>query len=186
MGISHKILEIKCPKCQALLRIRVDASMLAEAKSLPVSVSFIHGYPVHSTTIWFDANFSIRAVEAPDNTMIDRSISIGGEQRPPTFEETGVPPVSEAMLTEEALNKLETALVTIGRMNAEIVLELTRAHDELTNLSEMRKRRERNAAEAAKKGAFVEKPKEIKKPVRPEEAKERIERRPLGKSKVRM
>jgi hypothetical protein len=186
LGVSQKILEIKCPKCQDLLRIRVDQSMLAEAKSLPVSVSYIHGDPIHSTTIWFDGNFSVRAIEAPDNTMIDHHISVGGVQHPSPIGDAEVTPPSEAALTDEALSKLEKALETIGRMNAEIVLELTRAHDELTNISEARKRRERIAADAARKRLAVEKPKEIVKAVRPEQAKERVEKRSPGKSKLRM
>lgn len=160
--------------------------MLAEAKSLPVSVSYIHGDPVHSTTIWFDGNFSVRAVEAPDNTMIDNHVSIGGAQRPSPIGDAEITPPSEVPLTDEALSKLERALETIGRMNAEIVLELTQAHDELTNISEARKRRERIAADTAKKRMAVEKPKEIVKAVRPEQAKERVEKRSAGKSKVRL
>jgi hypothetical protein len=160
--------------------------MLAEAKSLPVSVSYIHGDPIHSTTIWFDGNFSVRAIEAPDNTMIDHHISVGGVQHPSPIGDAEVTPPSEAALTDEALSKLEKALETIGRMNAEIVLELTRAHDELTNISEARKRRERIAADVARKRIAIEKPKEIVKVLRPEQAKERVEKRSAGKSKVRM
>jgi ABC-type sulfate/molybdate transport systems ATPase subunit len=160
--------------------------MIAEAKSLPISLSYIHGDPLHSVTFWFDGDYSVRAIEAPDNTIIDNRITLGETQHPPSTGTTEIIRPSEAELTDEALSRIGGALETIGRMNAEIVLELTRAHEELTNISEARKRRERSAAEAAKGKIVSERPQEITKSLRPEQAKERRERKTTGKSKVRM
>jgi len=186
LGVSQKVLEIKCPKCQDLLRIRVDGSMIAEAKSLPISLSYIHGSPLHTVTFWFDGDYSVRAIEAPDNTIIDQHVTLGGTQRPSSVENTEVVRPSEAELTDEALSRIGGALETIGRMNAEIVLELTRAHEELTNISETRKRRERSAAEAAKRKAMAERQQGTSRLTKPEQAKERLEKKPIGRSKVRM
>jgi hypothetical protein len=136
LGVSQKILELKCPKCQDLIRIRIDRSMLQNARRLPISVSFIHGNPMHSTTIWVDNDFVIRAVEAPDDTILGSGISPGGAQSPASAQ-AEIP--GEAELTDEALAKLESALEVVGKMSGEIVLILTRAHDELTKLSELRR-----------------------------------------------
>ncbi len=186
MGASQKVLEIKCPKCQDLLRIRVDGSMIAEAKSLPISLSYIHGDPLHTVTFWFDGDYSVRAIEAPDNTIIDRQVSLGGSQRPSSTVTTEVTRPSEAELTDEALSRIGGALETIGRMNAEIVLELTRAHEELTNISEARKRRERSTAETTRMKTISEKPQETVKSIRPQQGLGRPEKKPSGRSKVRM
>jgi hypothetical protein len=180
------VLEIKCPKCQDLLRIRVDGSMIAKAKSLPISLSYIHGDPLHSVTFWFDGDYSVRAIEASDNTVIDQRVKIGVTQRPSTTGSTEITRPSEAELTDEALGRIRGALETIGRMNAEIVLELTRAHEDLTNISEARKRRERSTAEAAKRKTASERPQEMSKPVGSEQGKERMEKKPMGKSRVRI
>jgi hypothetical protein len=136
VGVSEKILELKCPKCQDLIKIRVDRSMLDKAKRLPISVSFIHGDPMHSTTIYVDSDFVIRAVEAPDDTILGSGISQVMARQPDGNIQNEVP--SEAELTGEAIAKLESALETVGKMSAEIVLVLSRAHDELTKLSELR------------------------------------------------
>lgn len=186
MGVSQKVLEIKCPKCQDLLRIRVDGSMIAEAKSLPISLSYIHGSPLHTVTFWFDGDYSVRAIEAPDNTIIDQHVSLGGIQRPPSIDKTEIIRPSEAELTDEALSRIGGALETIGRMNAEIVLELTRAHEELTNISEARKRRERSATKVARKGVIGEKPEKSEAIVKSEETKRSAEKKQLGKPKVRI
>jgi hypothetical protein len=137
-------------------------------------------------TFWFDGDYSVRAIEAPDNTIIDQHVTLGGTQRPPPTGTTEIIRPTEAELTDEALSRIGGALETIGRMNAEIVLELTRAHEELTNISEARKRRERSAAEVIKRKTATEKPQETRKSLRPEPAKERPEKKPTGKSKVRM
>jgi hypothetical protein len=186
LGISQKVLEIKCPKCQDLLRIRVDGSMIAEAKSLPISLSYIHGSPLHTVTFWFDGDYSVRAIEAPDNTIIDQHVTLGGIQRPPSIDNTEITRPSEAELTDEALSRIRGALETIGKMNAEIVLELTRAHEELTNISEARKRRERSAAELTRKGVIGEKLKKSDVGVKSQETKRSSEKKQLGKSKLRM
>ena len=147
MGVSQKTLELKCPKCQDLIRVRVDRAMLEQAKRLPIAVSYIHGVPMHSTTIWVDNDFVIRAVEAPDNTILGEGASGKLEQRPAAMNESEVP--GEAEITDEAIIKLEKTLETVGRMSGEIVLELTHVHDELTRLSQMRKRRAGEARVAA-------------------------------------
>jgi hypothetical protein len=113
--------------------------MLENAKRLPISVSFIHGDPMHSTTIWVDNDFVIRAVEAPDDTILGHGIPTKGDQRLTAGSENEI--LGEAELTDEAISKLEKALETVGKMSGEIVLALTRAHDELTKLTELRRRR---------------------------------------------
>jgi hypothetical protein len=135
LGINQKTLELKCPKCQDLIRIRVDRSMLEEAKRLPISVSYIHGDPMHSTTIWVDNDFVIRAVEAPDNTMLGQGIPPRGGQRPTATSENET---TGGELLDEVITNLQKALETVGRMSQEIVLALTHAQDELTKLSEIR------------------------------------------------
>lgn len=154
MGVSQKILELKCPKCQDLIRIRIDRSMLEKAKRLPISVSYIHGDPMHSTTIWVDNDFVIRAVEAPDDTILGHGITTKGEQRPTAGSENEI--LGEAELTDEAISKLEKALETVGKMSGEIVLALTRAHDELTKLTELRRRRTVPTAGATEKRVLPE------------------------------
>lgn len=149
MGVSQKILELKCPKCQDLIRIRIDRSMLEAAKRLPISVSYIHGNPMHSTTIWVDNDFVIRAVEAPDDTILGEGIAQTVERQPAVSSQGEIP--GEAELTDEAISKLERALEAVGRMSGEIVLILTRAHDELTKLSELRRSRAALASGAAEK-----------------------------------
>jgi hypothetical protein len=164
LGVSQKILELKCPKCQDLIRIRIDRSMLEKAKRLPISVSYIHGDPMHSTTIWVDNDFVIRAVEAPDDTILGHGISTTGEQRSTLSTQGEIP--GEAELTDEATAKLEAALETISKMSGEIVLILTGAHDELTKLSELRRRGAARAAGTTEKRAFPEPKKTTKRATR--------------------
>ena len=154
MGVSQKILELKCPKCQDLIRIRIDRSMLEKAKRLPIAVSFIHGDPMHSTTIWVDNDFVIRAVEAPDDTILGSGISPARAQQPNAGAQGEIP--GEAELTGQAIAKLESALETVGRMSGEIVLILTRAHDELTKLSELRRRGAQSTPGASEKRILPE------------------------------
>ena len=149
MGVSQKILELKCPKCQDLIRIRVDRSMLDRAKRLPIAVSFIHGDPMHATTVYVDNDFVIRAVEAPDDTILGSGISQAAAQRPTAEAQSEIP--GEAELTGEAMEKLEIALETVGKMSGQIVLILTRAHDELTKLSELRRVGARSAPAPSEK-----------------------------------
>lgn len=169
MGVSQKTLELKCPKCQDLIRVKVDRSMLEEAKRLPIAVSYIHGDPMHSTTVWVDNDFVIRAVEAPDNTILGHGILTKGEHPLVPSSEDEFP--GEAEITDEAIIKLEKALETVGKMSSEIVLVLTRAHDELTKLSELRKRRAASPKVAAERKTTPEARRLVRKVVRTQEPK---------------
>lgn len=148
--------------------------MLTEAKSLPISIAYLHGDPIHSTTIWVDADYVIRAVEASDNTLSSQGMTMGSAQLPASKDmETG-DSFSDAELEDEVLDKLEKALQTIGQMSAQVVLEISRAHDEL---AQIRKRRDEGAREAEKKPILGEKPRVLKKEPKAHQTKPQTGRR---------
>ncbi|WXG44640.1 MAG: hypothetical protein WED04_11500 [Promethearchaeati archaeon SRVP18_Atabeyarchaeia-1] len=160
MGISQKTLELKCPKCQDLIRVRIDRSMLEQAKRLPISVSYIHGDPMHATTVWVDNDFVIRAVEAPDNTILGHGIPAGAAQPTAVSSVDEIP--SEAELTDQAISKIEKAIRSVSRISevsGDIVLVLTSAQNELAGLSE----RHRRVAGTAKGVAEKKTPPEMRK-----------------------
>jgi hypothetical protein len=162
------MVEITCPKCKNLLRIKVEAAMLANAVSPPISITHIHDdpkYSIHSATIWVDKNYDIRAVEASDSTILDRGIQTGGgsSSAPPQRRQLTRLFPDEVEVTDKAVNKLKEFLESTGRLSAEIAREFTDAYSQFTKLSEIIQRKKRTARRATVRRAQTEKPEAVTK-----------------------
>nr|MDO8133524.1 hypothetical protein [Candidatus Njordarchaeum guaymaensis] len=181
MSSEGKIVEVKCPKCKDILRIKVDATMLANAVSPPISITHIHGdprYSVHSTTIWVDKNYDIRAVEASDSTILGRGIEAGLGKPPSTSEGRQLVPLlpDEVEITDKAVGKLKEFLEATGRLSAEIAREFTDAYDQFSKLSEILERKRAAAKPVTLKRIPTGKPQVIGKVVKPARRREGEER----------
>jgi len=163
LSSDGKTVEIKCPKCKDILRIKVDAATLANAVSPPISVTYIHGdpkYSVHSTTIWVDKNYDIRAVEASDSTILGRGMEAGGASPSVAQEgrELGSLLPDEVEVTDRAIGKLKDFLEGAGRLSAQMAREFTDAYDQFSRLSEIIERKKTEAKHVTTNVATTEKP----------------------------
>nr|MDO8097580.1 hypothetical protein [Candidatus Njordarchaeota archaeon] len=182
MSSERKIVEVKCPKCKDLLRIRVDAAMLANAVSPPISITYIHGdakQSVHSTTIWVDKNYDIRAVEASDSTILGRGIEVGAGKTSSASEGRQLGPIlpDEVEIADKAMDKLREFLEATGRLSAEIAREFTDAYDQFSKLSEILERKRATAKPVTLKRIPARKPQiasKVAKPIRKTEGEENL------------
>jgi hypothetical protein len=182
LSFEGKIVEVKCPKCKNILRIKVDAKMLADAVSPPISITHVHAdpkYPAHSTTIWVDKNYDIRAVESSDSTILGQGMDAGGARQSGTSEgrQLGSLFPDEVEIADRAMSELKSFLEGTGRLSAEIARGFTDAYDQFFRLSEILQRKMATAKPVTLKGISSEKPQIVGKVPKPAKNKEG-ERRP--------
>jgi hypothetical protein len=177
LSSEGKIVEVRCPKCKNILRIKVDATMLASAVSPPISITHVHAdpkYPAHSTTIWVDKNYDIRAVEASDSTILGQGMDAGRAQHSGTSEGKQLESLfpDEVEIADKAMSELKRFLEGTGRLSAEIARGFTDAYDQFYRLSEILQRKMATAKPVTLKGISSEKSPTVGKVAKPTRNKE--------------